>query len=38
LGHVSLNWPDVYDRIHLWRRLWLSNGVRDTAIFFKPCY
>jgi SAM-dependent methyltransferase len=35
-GKVSLNWPDVYTAIRSWRRLWLSNGVRDTAIFFKP--
>lgn len=36
-GRVTLNWPDVYGAIGSWRRLWLSNGVRDTAVFFKPC-
>ena len=36
-GRVKLNWPEVHTAICEWRRLWLSNGVRDTAIFFKPC-
>jgi predicted O-methyltransferase YrrM len=36
-GRVPLNWRDVYDSVSSWRRLWLSNGIRDTAIFFKPC-
>lgn len=36
-GNVKLNWRDVYAIVKPWRCLWLSNGVRDTAIFFKPC-
>ncbi|WP_287098383.1 class I SAM-dependent methyltransferase [Mesorhizobium sp.] len=30
-------WSEVYSVISKWRVLWTSNGVSDTAIFFKPC-
>lgn len=34
---VTPVWQEVYDVIHPWRTIWTSNGVSDTAIFFKPC-
>ncbi|MDX9863708.1 MAG: class I SAM-dependent methyltransferase [Anaerolineaceae bacterium] len=34
---VTPVWQEVYDVIHLWRTIWTSNGVSDTAIFIKPC-
>jgi len=37
INGAALNWRDVFQQIQSWRRLWLSNGVRDTAVFFKPC-
>jgi predicted O-methyltransferase YrrM len=30
-------WQEVYEELASWRRLWTTNGVSDTAIFFKPC-
>ncbi len=29
-------WAQVWQQIEPWRRYWTSNGVADTAIFFKP--
>jgi hypothetical protein len=34
---VTPLWGQVYDRLKQWRCIWTSNGVSDTAIFFKPC-
>ena len=34
---VSPVWQEVYDEVSNWRTLWTSNGISDTAIFFKPC-
>ncbi len=31
------NWPDVWNTIQHWRVIWMTSGVWDTAIFFKPC-
>jgi len=37
-GRVGdLVWRNVEQAIGDWRRLWTSNGVTDTAIFFCPC-
>ena len=29
-------WTDVYTTLKNWRVIWTSNGVSDTALFFKP--
>lgn len=29
-------WSEVYSTISKWRVVWLSSGVTDTAVFFKP--
>lgn len=34
---VTPVWQEVYDVIQPWRRIWTTNGVSDTAIFFKTC-
>lgn len=34
---VSPEWQEVYDVLQSWRVIWTSNGVSDTAIYFKPC-
>ena len=31
-------WQEVERRIADWRRIWTSSGVKDTALFFKPCF
>jgi hypothetical protein len=31
-------WGKVLDEIAPWRRIWTTNGINDTAIFFKPSY
>lgn len=30
-------WQDFQDLVGKWRRVWTSNGVTDTAIWFAPC-
>jgi len=35
-GPVDDEWQQVSDRISSWRFFWTSNGVSDTAFFFKP--
>lgn len=32
----SDKWKDFYDRTQTWRQIWFSNGVMDTAFWFKP--
>jgi predicted O-methyltransferase YrrM len=34
---VSAVWAEVLEVIQSWRMIWTSNGISDTAIFFKPC-
>ena len=29
-------WSEIWKVLHTWRYYWTSNGVSDTAIFFKP--
>jgi predicted O-methyltransferase YrrM len=29
-------WQDVAERLKLWRSIWTSNGVTDTAFFIRP--
>lgn len=36
LGPIDVEWRQVWDRINSWRFFWTSNGVSDTAFFFKP--
>ena len=36
LGPATITWAEVWQEIAGWRRIWTSNGVWDTAIFFKP--
>ena len=36
LGPATSAWAEVWREIEGWRRIWTSNGVWDTAIFFKP--
>lgn len=35
-GCASRVWEDFYTSIRPWRHFWTSDGVTDTAIFFKP--
>ncbi len=35
-GFYSPNWEEFYQRTRSWRSYWTSNGVSDTAIWFKP--
>ncbi|MEJ5203655.1 MAG: hypothetical protein WHV66_15645 [Anaerolineales bacterium] len=30
-------WEQAYTALKQWRCIWTSNGISDTAIFFKPC-
>lgn len=34
---VTPLWERVYAILKQWRYIWTSNGISDTAIFFKPC-
>jgi predicted O-methyltransferase YrrM len=36
LGPATSTWAEVWQELATWRRIWTSNGVWDTAIFFKP--
>ena len=36
-GPVSPEWGIFLDRVQNWRCIWTSNGVWDTALYFKPC-
>ena len=36
LGPATITWAEVWQELAGWRRIWTSNGVWDTAIFFKP--
>jgi len=36
LGPAGSTWAEIWQEIAGWRRIWTSNGVWDTAIFFKP--
>lgn len=29
-------WRDVWDHVSTWRRIWTSNGLKDTTIFIRP--
>jgi hypothetical protein len=35
-GPRGPEWREVHERLSDWRRLWTTNGVSDTTIFFKP--
>lgn len=35
-GPASEQWGRFLERVALWRRIWTSNGVTDTAMFLKP--
>jgi predicted O-methyltransferase YrrM len=35
-GPVSKEWEKFYDMVFCWRFIWTSNGVSDTAFYFKP--
>ena len=30
-------WEEVWKNISLWRKIWTTSGVTDTAFYFKPC-
>lgn len=36
LGPATSTWAEIWQELAGWRRIWTSNGVWDTAIFFKP--
>jgi predicted O-methyltransferase YrrM len=36
LGPATSTWAEIGQELAGWRRIWTSNGVWDTAIFFKP--
>lgn len=35
-GPANQQWQKFWDTAQNWRRIWTSNGVSDTAFFFKP--
>lgn len=35
-GYASETWRQFASLTHRWRRIWTSDGVTDTALFFKP--
>jgi len=35
-GTASKTWAEFSEQTKQWRRIWTSNGVTDTCIFFKP--
>jgi predicted O-methyltransferase YrrM len=35
-GPIDDEWRQVCDQINSWRFFWTSNGISDTAFFFKP--
>lgn len=35
-GPIDEEWQQVLDQISTWRYFWTSNGVSDTAVYFKP--
>ncbi len=35
-GPIDEEWQQVLDQIGIWRFFWTSNGISDTAFFFKP--
>lgn len=36
-GPASDAWAQFQKAVENWRRIWTSDGVSDTAFFFKPC-
>ncbi len=36
-GPPSADWAAFLSGVRGWRRIWTSNGVMDTVLFFKPC-
>ena len=36
MGPLNQEWGEIASKIKSWRCIWTSNGVTDTAIFFKP--
>lgn len=36
-GPASALWQEFLAEVADWRHIWTSNGVSDTAFFFKPC-
>jgi len=36
-GPVSEKWAEFLKSVFDWRYIWTSNGITDTAIYFKPC-
>lgn len=36
-GTSSAEWGKFLEKTSDWRYIWTSDGVKDTAIFFKPC-
>lgn len=35
-GPKGQTWAKVYEALSNWRSIWTSNGIFDTAFFFKP--
>ncbi len=36
-GPLDAGWAEILRLIHDWRCIWTTDGVSDTAFFFKPC-
>lgn len=36
-GPISKQWTKFLESVSLWRCIWTSNGVTDTALYLKPC-
>lgn len=36
-GPINIYWEKIYKTLINWRIIWTTNGVSDTAFFFKPC-
>ena len=35
-GFESEHWRDFYERVADWRRIWTTDGIKDTAFWIKP--
>lgn len=36
-GYASSTWKQFHDGVREWRCYWTSNGITDTAFWFRPC-
>jgi predicted O-methyltransferase YrrM len=36
-GPASLRWAEFMEAVTRWRRIWTTDGIHDTILYFKPC-